>query len=64
MSFSAFIYVLLGMSLIGFSIGYVFGFYFHSISETYFWAYLAAPLLGIGSGCVIYGALFKRKIQN
>ena len=64
MSFSAFTYVLLGMSLIGFSVGYVFGFYFNTISDTYFWAYLAAPLLGIGSGCVIYGVLFKGKNRN
>ena len=64
MRFNSFIYILFGMAIIGFSIGYIFGFYFQMVTNTYYSVYFAAPLLGIGSGCVIYGALFRRKLNN
>ena len=64
MRFNSFLYIIFGMCIIGFSIGYVFGIYLHFVSKTYIYAYFAGPLLGLGSGFVIYGALFQRNIKN
>ena len=61
--FKPFASILLGMCLIGFSIGFILGFYIHSQFQTYFYMYLAAPLLGIGSGLIIYGSLYGRNVN-
>jgi hypothetical protein len=59
-NFKTFLFIVVGMAFVGISIGYVFGFYVNEISSNIYWAYLAAPLLGIGSGMIIYGILFTR----
>ena len=48
------------MCLIGFSVGYVFGGYIIYETKQMNWIYLAAPLLGIGSGYVIVGVLYDK----
>ena len=53
--------ILIGMCLIGFSIGFIVGYYVHGECQTYFYMYAAAPLLGFGSGLIIYGTLFGRE---
>ncbi len=55
--FIAFASIMMGMSLVGLSVGFILGYYFQFHFETYFWAYLSAPCLGIGSGLIIYGTL-------
>ena len=57
--FRAFTSILVGMTLIGFAIGFLIGFYLPSILSNFYWVYLTAPLLGLGSGFVMYGALFE-----
>jgi len=64
MNFKVFASILTGMCLIGVSIGYVLGFYLRDILESNYWAYLGAPLLGIGSGFVLFGALFNKHLKT
>ena len=59
--FTAFTSILVGMTLIGIAIGFLVGYYLPNIVFTSHWAYLSAPILGIGSGFVIYGALFEER---
>ena len=63
MNFKSFASILTGMSLIGLSIGFILGYYFHGQSQTYLWMYLSAPCLGLGSGLVIYGTLYGRNVN-
>ena len=60
MDFKSFASILAGMSIIGFSMGFVIGYYFYGEFQTYLWMYLSAPCLGLGSGLVIYGTLYGR----
>ena len=62
--FKAFTSILVGMTLIGLSIGFLIGYYIPSIvpeDQKVYWIYIAAPILGIGSGLVMYGALFEER---
>ena len=52
------------MCLIGMSLGYVLGFYLRNIFDSNYWAYLGAPLVGIGSGLVMVGALFNKHLKT
>ena len=56
--------ILAGMGLIGFSMGFILGYYFGSEFNNNLWMYLSAPCLGLGSGLVIYGTLYGRNINN
>ena len=60
MIFSRYKNILLGMCIIGFSVGYVFGAYIYFITQQMYWIYLAAPFLGIGSGYIIYEVLYNK----
>ena len=55
MKFYSFLIILLGVNLTGISIGIVIGYY---INE-YYWVYLSAPILTIGSLLMMYGTLNK-----
>ena len=55
MKFYSFLIILLGVNLIGISIGIVIGYY---INE-YYWVYLSVPILTIGSLLMMYGTLNK-----
>ncbi|MAR30478.1 MAG: hypothetical protein CMG24_06095 [Candidatus Marinimicrobia bacterium] len=57
--FKAFTSILVGMTLIGLGIGFLVGFYIPNILSNIYWVYLSAPILGLGSGFVMYGALFE-----
>ena len=57
--FKAFTSILVGMTLIGLAIGFLVGFYIPNIISNTYWVYLTAPILGLGSGFVMYGALFE-----
>ena len=59
--FKSFASILVGMSLIGASVGFILGYYFHFQFQTFIWMYLSAPCLGLGSGLVIYGTLYGRE---
>ena len=62
--FKAFTSILVGMTLIGLSIGFLIGYYIPSIvpeDQKVYWIYIAAPILGVGSGLVMYGALFEER---
>ncbi|SVC93016.1 uncharacterized protein METZ01_LOCUS345870, partial [marine metagenome] len=56
-------FILSGMFIIGISIGFLLGYYIHGESQTNLWMYLSAPSLGLGSGLVIYGTLFRRNVN-
>ena len=64
MNFKSFFYVLIGMSLLGLSLGYVLGFYIQKHSSNNFWFYLSVPLFVIASLLIIYGALFLKDDKN
>lgn len=64
MNFKAFASVVIGIGLIGISVGYVLGFYLKTVLESNHWAYIGSPILGIGSGLVLYGALFHNKNKS
>ena len=55
MKFYSFLIILLGVNLIGISIGIVIGSY---INE-YYWVYLSVPILTIGTLLMMYGTLNK-----
>tara|TARA_Y100000590_G_C15670982_1_gene996240 strand:- start:1104 stop:1301 length:198 start_codon:yes stop_codon:yes gene_type:complete len=55
--------ILMGMCLIGFSIGYIVGYYIYGQHQTYIYMYASAPLLGLGSGLIIYGTLYGRDLS-
>ncbi len=57
MSFKAFSVIVLGLSIIGFALGTVFGVYIEYRTGNHYWAYIAVPLLAIGIGLATYGAL-------
>jgi len=61
--FKSFASLLFGMCLIGFSIGFILGFYILGQFQTYFYMYAAAPFLGLGSGLIIYGTLYGRNVN-
>jgi Na+/H+-dicarboxylate symporter len=52
------------MTIIGFSIGYIVGFYVSDMIYINYLEYISAPLLGLGSMIVIYTVLFKHKKNN
>ena len=52
------------MTLIGVSIGFIIGYYLNVYTSGQYWMYLAAPIMGIGCGLVIYGSLFERNLNN
>tara|TARA_Y100001968_G_C18868792_1_gene486206 strand:- start:92 stop:289 length:198 start_codon:yes stop_codon:yes gene_type:complete len=60
MNFKSFALILSGIFIIGCSIGFLVGYYVHAASQTYLWMYLSAPLLGLGSGLIMYATLFGR----
>jgi len=57
--FRAFTSILVGMTLIGLSVGFLIGYVMPTQIENHHWIYLSAPILGLGSGFVMYGALFE-----
>ena len=59
--FKAFTSILVGISLIGLAIGFIVGYYFHMDIDGKYWVYMSAPILGLGSGLVMYGALFEER---
>ena len=59
--FTAFTSILVGMTLIGLAIGFLVGYYIPTVLPNEYWMYLSAPILGIGSGLVMYGALFEER---
>ena len=64
MNFKSFIYILIGMSFLGLSLGYVLGFYIHKHSDNNYWFYLTVPLFIIASLLIIYGALFLKDYKK
>ena len=61
--FRAFASILIGMTLIGCSVGFLTGYYFHLDFSGQYWMYIASPIMGIGCGLVIYGSLFERNMD-
>jgi hypothetical protein len=61
--FRAFASILIGMTLIGSSVGFLTGYYFHLDFSGQYWMYIASPIMGIGCGLVIYGSLFERNMD-
>ena len=60
MIFSQYKNILIGMSIIGFAVGSIFGAYLIYVTNNYYWVYLSSPLLGLGSAFVIVGVLKKK----
>jgi len=58
MKFNIFIYIILGMTLLGISIGYVLGYYIHKHTFYNYWFYLSVPIFIVASILIIYGSLF------
>ena len=63
MGFKSFASILAGMSIIGFSIGFLLGYYVSGELQISLWMYLSAPSLGLGSGLVIYGTLYGKRVN-
>ena len=61
--FRAFAAILIGMTLIGVSVGFLTGYYFYLDFDGKYWMYIASPIMGIGCGLVIYGSLFERNMD-
>ena len=59
LNFISFVNIMVGIVLLGVSLGIVIGAYFENNNIDYF-IYFAAFLAGLGSIMVVYGALRKR----
>jgi len=57
MSFKSYAAIILGMVMLGFSLGIVVGVYLQFYTGTHRWAYISVPIMGIGSGFAAYGTL-------
>ena len=64
MKFKVFASTIMGMALIGFSLGLVLGMHLHEKTNNNLWAYLAVPLLGFGSAIAAYGTLSANKQKH
>ena len=64
MNFRVFALIVVGMCIVGISLGYVLGFYLRNVCDSNYWAYLAAPLLGFGSGLIMFGVLFNKNTET
>ena len=60
MKFNSFLSILLGVNLVGISIGSIIGYYFNERFNDYYWLYLSVPILTIGSLLMVYGTLYKK----
>jgi Na+-driven multidrug efflux pump len=61
MNFKSFFYTIIGMTLLGISLGYVLGFYTHKHAENNYWFYFSVPVFIFASFFIIYGTLFLKK---
>ncbi len=61
MKFRTFSAIMFGMTMLGFSVGLVVGIYLHNRTGNDAWAYLAVPLMGLGSAVAAYGTLHTKK---
>ena len=61
MNFKSFFLVLVGMSFLGMSGGYVIGFYLQKVipeNDAGYWFYISVPIMALSSFMIMYGALF------
>ena len=56
-NFKSYLSILVGINLIGVSLGTVIGYYMQNYLENHYWLYFSPPIFGIGSFLMIYGAL-------
>ena len=59
MEFKKFFYVIIGVALIGISIGYILGFYISLFNQGALF-YLAVPIMAIGSFITIYTTIYNK----
>tara|TARA_B110000116_G_scaffold243025_1_gene232566 strand:- start:658 stop:846 length:189 start_codon:yes stop_codon:yes gene_type:complete len=60
MNFKSFLYILIGMALLGVSTGYTLGFYMQKKMLNNYWFYLSVPIFILASSLVVYGTLFVK----
>tara|TARA_A100001011_G_scaffold136875_1_gene144319 strand:- start:690 stop:887 length:198 start_codon:yes stop_codon:yes gene_type:complete len=60
--FRNFIFIILGIFIIGFSVGWLYGFFINELLSNRFIPYISVVGCTLGSLLIIYGALYKRKI--
>ena len=60
MAFNKFFALIVGISLIGISIGYVVGFYIGEYTENNKLFYLAVPIMAVGSFITIFITIYKK----
>ena len=58
MNFKSFLYIMIGIALLGMSTGYTLGFYVQKQSLNNYWFYLSVPIFILASFFVVFGALF------
>ncbi len=58
MNFKSFLYIMVGIALLGVSTGYTLGFYVQKQSLNNYWFYLSVPIFILASFFVVCGALF------
>jgi len=60
MNFKSFLYILIGIALLGVSTGYTLGFYMQKQGLNNYWFYLSVPIFISASFLVVYGTLFVK----
>ena len=58
MSFKPFILSMIGLALIGISVGYLLGYYVHKYTLNEYLFYIPVIIMGVGCVLVIYATLF------
>ena len=60
--FRNFIFIIIGIFIIGFSVGWLYGFFINQLFSNKFMPYISVVGCTLGSLLIVYGALYKRKI--
>tara|TARA_Y100001934_G_C11762925_1_gene500082 strand:- start:257 stop:445 length:189 start_codon:yes stop_codon:yes gene_type:complete len=58
MNFKSFLYIMVGIAMLGVSTGYTLGFYVQKQGLNNYWFYLSVPIFILASFFVVFGTLF------
>ena len=59
MNFKSFMYIMIGIAMLGISTGYTLGFYVQKQSLNNYWFYFSVPVFILASFFVVFGTLFN-----
>lgn len=64
MNFKSFMYIMIGIAMLGISTGYTLGFYVQKQSLNNYWFYFSVPVFILASFFVVFGTLFIEDVKD